>query len=95
MRSFFGQNMVVYTTDGAWNAATVEAGTLPGDEVYTVVDFGPGNDHEAAFQLQKKFNSPHQSPPFCSEYYTGKWGRWRVAAAVCQKSWPVASQKID
>jgi beta-galactosidase len=41
-----------------------------------VVDFWPGDSVSKAFQLQRKFNAPGQSPPLCSEYYTGWMTHW-------------------
>ena len=40
-------------------------GSLPSAGVYAVVDFGPGTNATEAFLLQKKYNKPGMSPPFC------------------------------
>ncbi|KAK9809058.1 hypothetical protein WJX72_008691 [[Myrmecia] bisecta] len=72
-RHYLGPETLLFTTDPP-NVYT--RGSLPGDEVYTVVDFGPGTDVNWAFGEQKKFNPPGKSPPLCSEYYTGWLSHW-------------------
>jgi beta-galactosidase len=53
-----------------------------GDELYTVVDFGPGwFDPSSAFAAQAAMNAPGKSPPFCSEFYTGWLTHWGEAMA--------------
>ena len=65
-RAHLGDDVLLFTTDPPGVAAK---GTLAGDEVYTVVDFGPGwFDPAGAFATQKQLNPPGKSPPFCSEF---------------------------
>ncbi|BDA42797.1 beta-galactosidase [Coccomyxa sp. Obi] len=67
-RAALGDDVVFYTTDPP---SLAEAGSLPGNELYTVVDFGPAADPAEAFKAQAAMNDAGMSPPFCSEFYTG------------------------
>ncbi|EIE24551.1 hypothetical protein COCSUDRAFT_46851 [Coccomyxa subellipsoidea C-169] len=67
-KAALGDDVIFYTTDPP---SLAEAGSLPGDELYTVVDFGPAADAAQAFKAQAAMNAPGMSPPFCSEFYTG------------------------
>ncbi|KAK9824996.1 hypothetical protein WJX81_007218 [Elliptochloris bilobata] len=77
-RQQLGGNVILFTTDPPDIA---HLGSLPGAEVLTVVDFGPGSDVAAAFAAQRLLNSPGYSPPFCSEFYTGWITHWSEAMA--------------
>lgn len=73
-RTHLGEDIVLFTTDPPEIAAK---GSIAGDAVYTVVDFGPGwFDPASAFAVQKQLNTPGKSPPFCSEFYTGWLSHW-------------------
>jgi beta-galactosidase len=74
--SMLGPDTVLYTTDPPWATAR---GGLP--DTMNFVDFGPGIDVKAAFELQKAANKEGQSPPICSEYYTGWLTHWGEAMA--------------
>ncbi len=51
--------MLLYTTDPP---SVIEAGTLKGEEVYSVVDFGPGwIPIDLAFRLMDTYNPPGES----------------------------------
>lgn len=64
-----GPDVVLYTTDPPGIA---EKGSLPGDEIFTAVDFGPGwFDPVNAYKAQQRMNTPGKSPPICTEFYTG------------------------
>ncbi|EIE22122.1 hypothetical protein COCSUDRAFT_1093, partial [Coccomyxa subellipsoidea C-169] len=74
VRASLGDDALIYTTDPPPNIAK---GTLPGDEVLSVVDFGAGwFDLNWAFSQQRAMNAPGKSPPMCSEFYTGWLTRW-------------------
>jgi hypothetical protein len=66
-------DIMFYTTD---NAGALAAGTLNGSDVTTLVDFGPGTDPAAAFAAAVPFNPPGQSPPMCTEFYSGWLEHW-------------------
>ncbi|KAK9828756.1 hypothetical protein WJX72_001937 [[Myrmecia] bisecta] len=73
-RAALGDEVVLYTTDPPPN---VHKGSLPGDEVYTAVDFGAGwFNLDQAFGAQRNMNPPGKSPAFCSEFYTGWLTHW-------------------
>lgn len=78
-KRLLGQDVLLYTTDPPTVAAE---GSLPGDEVLTTVDFGPGwffpSMYYAAQRLQ---NAPGKSPPMDSEFYTGWLTHWGEAMA--------------
>eukprot|EP00742_Colponemidia_sp_Colp-10_P009551 GILJ01010427.1.p1 GENE.GILJ01010427.1~~GILJ01010427.1.p1 ORF type:complete len:645 (-),score=55.68 GILJ01010427.1:621-2555(-) len=73
VRPYVNNSAVLYTTDGAADRF-LTSGVVEG--VYAVGDFGPGTDVAAAFELQKTYNAPASSPPFCSEFYTGWLTHW-------------------
>ncbi|KAI3434573.1 hypothetical protein D9Q98_002644 [Chlorella vulgaris] len=73
VRMHLSRRTLLFTTDPPGVAAR---GTLAGEEVYTVVDFGPGYDLDTAFGVQKSLNAAGKSPPFCSEFYTGWLSHW-------------------
>ncbi|WIA37889.1 hypothetical protein OEZ86_014736 [Tetradesmus obliquus] len=83
IRHHMGQQVLLYTVDGA-SLLPVAMGSLPGGDVLATVDFGPTTDVEAAFALQKSFNPPGRSPPFCVEYYTGWLTHWGEPMARSQ-----------
>ncbi|KAK9843639.1 hypothetical protein WJX81_000575 [Elliptochloris bilobata] len=72
-RKALGPDAVLFTTDPP---QVTPVGSLPGEEVLTVVDFGPGVDPEWAFAAQAAMNPDGKSPPFCSEFYTGWLSHW-------------------
>ena len=78
-REILGPQTILFTTDPAGVAA---GGTLPGDEVFTAVDFGPAwFDYEAYYGLQKALNAPGKSPPMNTEMYTGWLTHWGESMA--------------
>ncbi|KAL4450728.1 hypothetical protein ABPG77_001084 [Micractinium sp. CCAP 211/92] len=78
-RRHLSDDVLLFTTDPPNMAAR---GSIKGGEVYTVVDFGPAWFNPAdAFKLQKTLNEEGQSPPFCSEFYTGWLTHWGEAMA--------------
>eukprot|EP01125_Pyxidicula_operculata_P006724 TRINITY_DN230_c1_g2_i1.p1 TRINITY_DN230_c1_g2~~TRINITY_DN230_c1_g2_i1.p1 ORF type:complete len:631 (-),score=78.40 TRINITY_DN230_c1_g2_i1:21-1913(-) len=72
-RHHLGNNVTLYTTDSPRGLIT---GTLPGPEVFSVVDFGPSTDPVVAFAEQAQYNPPGMSPKLCSEFYSGWLTRW-------------------
>ncbi|KAJ0985526.1 hypothetical protein J5N97_003882 [Dioscorea zingiberensis] len=83
-----------YTTDGG-SKNTLDKGTIPGEEVYSAVDFSTGEDPWPIFQLQKKYNLPGKSPPLTAEFYTGWLTHWGEKIAVTDaNSTAAALQKI-
>mmetsp|Transcript_13310 Transcript_13310/g.40276 ORF Transcript_13310/g.40276 Transcript_13310/m.40276 type:complete len:730 (-) Transcript_13310:513-2702(-) len=73
-RQHLGDGVILYTTDPPH---IVLQGSLRGDDVYTVVDFGPKYFWlRAAFTAQRVMNPSGKSPPFNSEYYTGWLTHW-------------------
>lgn len=74
VRQHLGPNLILYTTDPAHVAAD---GTIPGEDVFTAVDFGPQwFNPEEYYAVQKTLNAPGKSPPFDSEFYTGWLSHW-------------------
>ena len=47
---------------------TARGGTA---ETVNIVDFGSNRNVAKSFAQQRAANAPGQSPPMCSEYYTG------------------------
>ncbi|KAJ0985524.1 hypothetical protein J5N97_003880 [Dioscorea zingiberensis] len=85
---------LLYTTDGG-SKNTLDKGTIPGEEVYSAVDFSTGEDPWPIFQLQKKYNLPGKSPPLTAEFYTGWLTHWGEKIAVTDaNSTAAALQKI-
>ncbi|GAB4821127.1 hypothetical protein N2152v2_008173 [Parachlorella kessleri] len=65
-RTHLGDDIILFTTDPPPQA---DRGSIAGDEIYTVVDFGPGwFDPAGAFGTQRRLNPKGKSPPFCSEF---------------------------
>ncbi|KAL6585160.1 Beta-galactosidase 17 [Orobanche minor] len=74
-RKHLGNEIILYTTDGG-TRETLEKGTIPGDSVFSAVDFSTGEDPWPIFNLQKEFNAPGKSPPLSAEFYTGWLTHW-------------------
>lgn len=74
-RVHLGEELILYTTDGG-SRETLEKGTIPGDAVYSAVDFTTGDEPWPIFELQKEFNAPGKSPPLSAEFYTGWLTHW-------------------
>ncbi|DBB15766.1 TPA: hypothetical protein ACH3X3_003968 [Trebouxia sp. C0006] len=73
-RKALGDEIVLFTTDPP---PVVEKGSLPDDEIFSVVDFGPGwYNLSDAFGAQRKYNPPGKSPALCSEFYPGWLVHW-------------------
>ncbi|XP_062861639.1 beta-galactosidase-1-like protein [Trichomycterus rosablanca] len=70
-RSFLGEDVVLFTTDGNTDKELV-CGTLEG--LYTTIDFGTGTNITAAFQRQRRFEP--KGPLVNSEFYTGWLDHW-------------------
>ncbi|KAG7674146.1 putative Beta-galactosidase 17 [Nannochloris sp. 'desiccata'] len=78
-KELLGEDQVLFTTDPAHAAA---GGSLPGDEVFTAVDFGPQwFEIEDYFSTQKSLNAPGKGPYLDSEFYTGWLSHWGEAMA--------------
>lgn len=69
-RQNLGQNVILYTTDGG-DLSYMTRGSLSGDIVYTVGDFGPGSNPSVSFSAQKQMNAPGKSPNMNTEFYSG------------------------
>ncbi|GMH64670.1 hypothetical protein TrRE_jg6728 [Triparma retinervis] len=69
-RKHLGPDVVLYTTDGG-NYDSMKRGSLPGDIVLTLGDYGPGSDLSASLSGQAKMNPASSNPAMCTEYYTG------------------------
>ncbi|KAK6125040.1 hypothetical protein DH2020_041218 [Rehmannia glutinosa] len=79
-RRRLGDDIILYTTDGG-TRETLTKGTIPGDAVFSAVDFSTGEDPWPIFKLQKEFNAPGKSPPLFDvgnllEFYTGWLTHW-------------------
>ncbi|CAL9044247.1 beta-galactosidase 8 isoform X3 [Musa acuminata AAA Group] len=74
-RKHLGHDIILYTTDGG-SRETLDKGTIPGEGVFSAVDFSTGEDPWPIFELQKKYNAPGQSPPLSAEFYTGWLTHW-------------------
>lgn len=73
-RKALGDEIVLFTTDPPGN---VEKGSLPGDEIFSVVDFGPAwYNLTYAFGAQTSYNAPGKSPALCAEFYPGWLVHW-------------------
>ncbi|BFY97210.1 hypothetical protein BsWGS_00250 [Bradybaena similaris] len=64
-------NVTVYTTDGC-GLGYLQCGKVDG--AYATVDFGPGDNPDGCFAVQKFFEK--QGPKVNSEYYTGWLDHW-------------------
>lgn len=71
VRKYLGEDVVLFTTDGA-GRNMVNCGTLP--SLYTTVDFGPGGDVSAYFNIQRELQN--KGPLVNSEFYTGWLDHW-------------------
>lgn len=74
-RRHLGDDIILYTTDGG-TRETLQKGTIPGDGIYSAVDFSTGEQPWPIFRLQKEFNAPGKSPPLSAEFYTGWLTHW-------------------
>ncbi|XP_075075017.1 beta-galactosidase 17 isoform X2 [Nicotiana tabacum] len=74
-RRHLGDDVILYTTDGG-SRENLNKGTIPGDTVFSAVDFTTGDDPWPNFKLQKEFNAPGKSPPLSTEFYTGWLTHW-------------------
>ncbi|KAK4719154.1 hypothetical protein R3W88_017492 [Solanum pinnatisectum] len=74
-RRHLGDDVILYTTDGG-SRENLNKGTIPGDAVFSAVDFSTGEDPWPNFKLQKEFNAPGKSPPLSTEFYTGWLTHW-------------------
>ncbi|XP_031696203.1 beta-galactosidase-like [Anarrhichthys ocellatus] len=85
-RSHLGEEVVLFTTDGA-GLSYLKCGSIQG--LYATVDFGPGENVNAAFAAQRHAE-PH-GPLVNSELYTGWLDHWGsrhsvVSSAIVAKS---------
>ncbi|XP_060637731.2 beta-galactosidase [Anolis sagrei] len=85
-RQFLGDEVVLFTTDGA-STIFLRCGALQG--LYSTVDFGPGGNVTAAFSIQR--HSEPKGPLVNSEFYTGWLDHWghhhiTVPASIVAKS---------
>ncbi|KAG0588316.1 hypothetical protein KC19_2G233900 [Ceratodon purpureus] len=74
-RLHLGDDVIIYTTDGA-ATANLRNGSLPENGVFAAIDFPTGGDPAAAFALQKRYNPSGMSPPLTAEFYTGWLTHW-------------------
>ncbi|KAJ4806944.1 Beta-galactosidase [Rhynchospora pubera] len=84
-RRHLGDELVLYTTDGAGDA-TLTNGAIPEEGVYAAVDFDTWSNSSSAFEIQKKYNFPRKSPPLSSEFYTGWLTHWGEKLATTNAS---------
>ncbi|XP_053570480.1 beta-galactosidase [Bombina bombina] len=70
-RQHLGDEVVLFTTDGS-GLPYVKCGSVQG--LYTTIDFGPGTNVTAAFQVQR--SSEPKGPLVNSEFYTGWLDHW-------------------
>uniref|UniRef100_A0A3Q3SH13 Beta-galactosidase n=2 Tax=Mastacembelus armatus TaxID=205130 RepID=A0A3Q3SH13_9TELE len=70
-RSHLGEQVVLFTTDGA-GINYLKCGSM--QDLYATVDFGPGANVTAAFEVQRHAE-PH-GPLVNSEFYTGWLDHW-------------------
>lgn len=89
-RTHLGEDIILYTTDGG-SRETLVKGTIPGDVVYSAVDFTTGDDPWPIFRLQKEFNAPGKSPPLSTEFYTGWLTHWGEKNANTDANFTAAS----
>ena len=75
-RAALGREVLLFTTDGA-DGDLAERGSLPGEEVLTVVDGCLNPD--AADAAQRRMNPSGMAPLWCSEFYTGWLTHWSEA----------------
>lgn len=72
VRQHFGEDHVLYTTDGASQGLVSCGSNISG--VYPTIDFGPGSNVTEAFSVQRRF-AP-LGPLVNSEYYSGWLDYW-------------------
>ncbi|XP_018428213.1 PREDICTED: beta-galactosidase [Nanorana parkeri] len=82
-RQHLGDEVILFTTDGS-GLPYVRCGSIEG--LYTTVDFGPGTNVTAAFEVQR-FSQP-RGPLINSEFYTGWLDHWGEPHSV------VATERI-
>ncbi|OCT63375.1 beta-galactosidase [Xenopus laevis] len=70
-RLYLGDEVVLFTTDGN-TERELQCGSL--QDLYTTVDFGPGDNATKAFKLLRKYQP--KGPLVNSEYYTGWLDYW-------------------
>ncbi|CAN1286582.1 Beta-galactosidase 17 [Linum perenne] len=80
----------LYTTDGGARE-NLEKGTIPGDSVFSAVDFTTGDDPWPIFKLQKEFNAAGKSPPLSTEFYTGWLTHWGEKIATTDADFTASS----
>lgn len=61
MRKHLGPEVILYTTDGG-NYNSMKRGSLPGDVVLTLGDYGPGADVSSSLEGQAKMNPASANP---------------------------------
>ncbi|XP_037572139.2 beta-galactosidase-like [Dermacentor silvarum] len=71
VRRYLHYDVILYTTDGAADSF-LKCGKVDG--VYTTVDFGPTEDPEKMFAVQRRHQE--RGPLMNSEYYTGWLDHW-------------------
>eukprot|EP00755_Sulcionema_specki_P018290 Sspe_Gene.66532::Locus_39300_Transcript_1_2_Confidence_0.667_Length_1066::g.66532::m.66532/K12309/GLB1, ELNR1; beta-galactosidase len=67
-------SVILYTTDGG-STGYMQRGSLPGSQVLTLGDHGPG-DFEESCKAQASFNPPGFNPCMDTELYTGWLTHW-------------------
>ncbi|XP_029356614.1 beta-galactosidase [Echeneis naucrates] len=85
-RSHLGQEVVLFTTDGA-GLNYLRCGSI--QDLYATVDFGPSANVTAAFEAQRH-TEPH-GPLVNSEYYTGWLDHWGTPHSVVSSAAVVKS----
>ena len=95
-RSHLGSRIQLYTTDGG-SLASMQRGSLEGDVVLTLGDFGPGNDIQASIDGQSKMNPADSNPLMCTEYYTGWLTHWGedIASTSTQEMIATMQEMLD
>lgn len=61
-REKLGEDIILYTTDGG-DLSYMTRGSLNGSAVYTVGDFGPGNDPTTSFDVRWQRGNAGAGPP--------------------------------
>ncbi|CAN1286585.1 Beta-galactosidase 17 [Linum perenne] len=89
-RRHLGDSIILYTTDGGARE-NLEKGTIPGDSVFSAVDFTTGDDPWPIFKLQKEFNAAGKSPPLSTEFYTGWLTHWGEKIATTDADFTASS----
>ncbi|KAK6759061.1 hypothetical protein RB195_016339 [Necator americanus] len=80
VRSYLGNNIVIYTTDGG-SKSYLKCGVVP--DTLPTVDFGPTSDEnvKAAFEAQRKYLPNGHGPLVNSEFYPGWFVLWGQKSA--------------